>query len=656
MIDYEKELNAEQYRVVMEEGGPLLVLAGAGSGKTRTLTYRVARLLESDIPPERILLATFTNKAARSMLSRVETILNSYTGKILGGTFHHIANVILRSYAFRLGYKSNFTILDSEDSRQLIATCMAELKINPKLTKFPRSNVIAEIIGLTLNTQDTLEDVLQTRYPFFLHLFNEINQIACLYMQKKKELSVMDFDDLLCNCRTLLTDNPDILEKLADRFEHVLVDEYQDTNIIQADIVDLLASGHRNLMVVGDDSQSIYSFRGANFSNIINFPNRYPDCKIFKLETNYRSTPQILHLANLSITNNENQFPKELKAVRESGMRPVMVSAQNVLKQADFVAQRISELARSGVPLGEIAVLYRAHYHSMELQMEFVRRDIPFDIRSGIRFFEQAHIKDVTSYMRVIFNPQDELAWRRLLIMYPKVGKATIDKLWKHLSKQENPLMAVMDDEFLKLTPKQARPGIEDCRRTIQALLDLPPEKRIPEKIIEVLLNETGYRTYLQDNYSDASSREDDLIQLGKFSAKFSRMEDFLNELALLTNMSGEEEREEHQTNDKVILSTIHQAKGLEWSYVFLIWCADGMIPLQRALKEQGGEEEERRLFYVAVTRAKDQLYLSFPVIDYTRSAGALTLSPSRFIREITPLSPQDEMRPFEHWTLYDGY
>lgn len=656
MIDYEKELNAEQYRVVMEEGGPLLVLAGAGSGKTRTLTYRVARLLESDIPPERILLATFTNKAARSMLSRVETILNSYTGKILGGTFHHIANVILRSYAFRLGYKSNFTILDSEDSRQLIATCMAELKINPKLTKFPRSNVIAEIIGLTLNTQDTLEDVLQTRYPFFLHLFNEINQIACLYMQKKKELSVMDFDDLLCNCRTLLTDNPDILEKLADRFEHVLVDEYQDTNIIQADIVDLLASGHRNLMVVGDDSQSIYSFRGANFSNIINFPNRYPDCKIFKLETNYRSTPQILHLANLSITNNENQFPKELKAVRESGMRPVMVSAQNVLKQADFVAQRISELARSGVPLGEIAVLYRAHYHSMELQMEFVRRDIPFDIRSGIRFFEQAHIKDVTSYMRVIFNPQDELAWRRLLIMYPKVGKATIDKLWKHLSEQENPLMAVMDDEFLKLTPKQARPGIEDCRRTIQALLDLPPEKRIPEKIIEVLLNETGYRTYLQDNYSDASSREDDLIQLGKFSAKFSRMEDFLNELALLTNMSGEEEREEHQTNDKVILSTIHQAKGLEWSYVFLIWCADGMIPLQRALKEQGGEEEERRLFYVAVTRAKDQLYLSFPVIDYTRSAGALTLSPSRFIREITPLSPQDEMRPFEHWTLYDGY
>ncbi len=653
MIDYEKELNSEQYRVVMEAGGPLLVLAGAGSGKTRTLTYRVARLLENGVPPERILLATFTNKAARSMLNRVEVILNSYTGKILGGTFHHIAHILLRSYAYRLGYKSNFTIVDSEDSRQLISTCMAQLKIDPKLSKFPRSNVIAEIIGLALNTQCNLEDLLQTRYPFFLHLVDEINQIACLYVQKKKELSVMDFDDLLCNCRALLADNPDLLNSLSNRFEHVLVDEYQDTNIIQADIVDMLASAHKNLMVVGDDSQSIYSFRGANFSNIINFPNRYPDCKIFKLETNYRSTPQILHLANLSITNNEKQFPKELRAVRQSGMRPVMVSAQNVLKQADFVAQRITELSRSGIPLKEIAVLYRAHYHSMELQMEFVRRNIPFDIRSGIRFFEQAHIKDVTSYMRIIVNPQDELAWRRILIMYPKIGKVTIEKLWKYLVKEENPLEAIFSDNFLKITPKQAKPGIEECRNTIQALLALPPLERVPEKIIEVLLNKTGYRIYLQDNYSDAFSREDDLIGLGNFSAKFPRMEDFLNELALLTNMN-KEEHEEHQQEDKVILSTIHQAKGLEWAYVFLIWCADGMIPLQRALKEPGGEEEERRLFYVAVTRAKDQLYLSTPLIDYTRSSGALTLSPSRFIREIAPLSLHDEMRPLEHWTLYD--
>jgi DNA helicase-2/ATP-dependent DNA helicase PcrA len=654
MIDYEKELNSEQYRVVMEEGGPLLVLAGAGSGKTRTLTYRVARLLESGVRPERILLATFTNKAAHAMLNRVEGLVSSYTGKILGGTFHHIAHIILRSYAFRLGYKNNFTIVDSEDSRQLIFTCMAELKIDPKLSKFPKSNIIAEIISLALNTQNTVDDVLQTRYPFFLHLTDEINHIACLYVQKKKDLSVMDFDDLLCNCRQLLTANQDLLKKYSDRFEHVLVDEYQDTNIIQAAMVDLLACAHRNLMVVGDDSQSIYSFRGANFNNIINFPRRYQDCKIFKLETNYRSTPEILHLANLSITNNENQFPKELRAIRNKGMRPVLVSAQNVLEQADFVAQRISELSRSGIPLKEIAVLYRAHYHSMELQMELVRRNIPFDIRSGIRFFEQAHIKDVTSYMRILINPGDELAWRRLLIMYPKVGKVTIQKLWKYLAKEGNPLETIFKDDFIKITPKQAKPGIEDCRNTIKSLLELQPQDRIPEKIIDMLLSKGGYHTYLQNSYTDAAGREEDLIQLGIFSAKFSTMEEFLNELALLTNMAKEEDLEDHQKEDRVVLSTIHQAKGLEWAYVFLIWCADGMIPLQRALKEPGGEEEERRLFYVAVTRAKDQLYLSSPAVDYTRSSGALTLLPSRFIREIAPLSSREENRPFEHWTLYD--
>ena len=654
MIDYEKELNPEQYRVVMEEGGPLLVLAGAGSGKTRTLTYRVARLLESGIQPENILLATFTNKAARSMLNRVESLINFSTKKILGGTFHHVAHVLLRRYAFLLGYKSNFSIVDSEDSRQLIATCLTELKIDPKISKFPKSNIIAEIISLAVNTQNDLEDVLQSRYPFFLHLINEINQITCLYIQKKKDLSVMDFDDLLNNCRKLLVENQEVLKNVSDKFMHILVDEYQDTNIIQADIIDLLASSHRNLMVVGDDSQSIYSFRGANFSNIINFPQRYPDCKIFKLETNYRSTPEILHFANLSIINNEEQFPKELRAVRSNGMRPVMVSAQNVLKQADFVAQRIEELIRGGVPLQEIAVLYRAHYHSMEMQMEFVRRNIPFDIRSGIRFFEQAHIKDVTSYMRILVNPADELAWRRLLIMYPKVGKVTFDKLWKYLTKERNPLEAFLEDDLMKVVPKPAKAGIDQCRKTIQSLLELHPNDRIPEKIIDVLLNRGGYRAYLQENYSDAASREEDLIQLGNFSAQFAQMEDFLNELALLTNMAKEEGFEDEKNAEKVVLSTIHQAKGLEWSYVFIIWCADGMIPLQRALQEPGGEEEERRLFYVAVTRAKDQLYLCFPVLDYTRASGTLMLNPSRFIREISPLSVLDEKRPFEQWTLYD--
>jgi len=656
MIDYEKELNPEQYSVVMENGGVLLVLAGAGSGKTRTLTYRVARLLEIGVKQENILLATFTNKAARSMLNRVAGLIGGDTTRIMGGTFHHVAFLILKSFASYIGYQNNFSILDSEDSRQLIAACMSELKIDAKSGKFPKSNVMAEIISLTTNTQATLEGVLQSRYPFFLHLTDEIIQIACLYEQRKKGLSVMDFDDLLSSCRKLLLENPDVLETLSGRFRHILVDEYQDTNILQADIVDLLASRHKNLMVVGDDSQSIYSFRGANFNNIINFPERYPDCKIFKLETNYRSTPEILHLANLSINNNEKQFPKSLRAVRSGGRRPILVCAQNVARQADFVAQRIAELSRSGVPLGDIAVLYRAHFHSMELQMELVRRDIPFNIRSGIRFFEQAHIKDVTSYMRILVNPHDELAWRRLMMMYPKVGKATFNKLWQALKKSENPLREVVGENFIETTSKSVKSGLEVCRRILRVLVEIPESERVPERIIDVLLNVGDYRVYLQDHYTDASSREDDLIQLGNFSAQFSSMEEFLNELALLTNMADEEDISHEEEIPKVTLSTIHQAKGLEWSYVFLIWCADGMLPLQRALKDPDGEEEERRLFYVAVTRARDQLYLCYPALDYRRSSGLLNLAPSRFIREIAPLSAREEKKPFEHWVLYDEY
>ena len=310
MIDYDKELNPEQLRVVMEEGGPLLVIAGAGSGKTRTLTYRVARLMESGVPPERILLATFTNKAARSMLTRVETLIGRAIGGLWGGTFHHCAHLTLRAHAPRLEYTRNFSILDSEDARQLINTCIAEIGIDAKADKFPRGDVIGDMIGLAVNTEAPFLDVIASRYPFFSHRAEEITTVAARYRKRKKELDMMDFDDLLFNWRELLIKFPEVRESYAGRFLHVLVDEYQDTNTLQAEIMDLLASGHRNLMVVGDDSQSIYSFRGANYENIMRFPDRYPDCRIFKLETNYRSTPEILHLANLSITNNETSVPE----------------------------------------------------------------------------------------------------------------------------------------------------------------------------------------------------------------------------------------------------------------------------------------------------------------------------------------------------------
>jgi DNA helicase-2/ATP-dependent DNA helicase PcrA len=651
MIDYKKELNDEQLQVVMEEGGPMLVIAGAGSGKTRTLTCRVARLVETGIHPERILLATFTNKAARSMLSQVETLIGRDINGLWGGTFHHLAHRTLRVHATRLGFASNFSILDSEDSRQLINTCIKEIGIDAKVAKFPKGDVVGGIISLGLNTEISLPDIIANRYPFFENRTEDILAVASRYKTRKQALNVMDFDDLLFFWRELLLNFPEARDYYADRFLHILVDEYQDTNRLQADIMNLLAARHRNLMVVGDDSQSIYSFRGANYENIMNFPNLYSDCRIFKLETNYRSTPEILNLANLSINNNENQFQKTLRAVRQKGVRPVLVPTRNVMQQADFVAQRILEIHRGGVSLGEIAVLYRAHFHSMEVQMELTRRGIPFEIRSGIRFFEQAHIKDVTAYLRIMVNPKDEMAWKRVLGLYEKVGPATTEKLWRFINAQPDPLAAVLTEEFKKAAPKGAAPGLGRFLETFRSVNDV--RGGVPPLLIETIIK-NGYGDLLRETRTDATSREEDLLQFMNFSSRFSSPEDFLSELALLTSVNDDETEKESMLQDKVVLSSIHQAKGLEWQAVMMIWCSEGMMPLARALKDPGGEEEERRLFYVAATRAKDQLYLSYPLTDYSRGMGNMPVSPSRFIMELSPYSRNSKDMPYERWHVDD--
>ena len=651
MIDYEKHLNPEQLEVVMSEGGPILVIAGAGSGKTRALTYRVARLIESDVSQERILLATFTNKAARTMLSRVEELTDADIGRLWGGTFHHLGNRMLRRYGRLLGYNPDYTIMDQEDSRQLVNTCIYELGFKTKNSRFPKGNVLGDIISYAMNTKGTIDSVVNERYPYFYSCLDEIRVVSSRYGIRKKELNMMDFDDLLINVRELLANFPEVQKEYSHRFLHVLVDEYQDTNIVQAEILDLLASHHRNIMVVGDDSQSIYSFRGADFSNIIHFPDRYPDAKIYKLETNYRSTPEILYIANMSITNNETQFHKELRPVRGEGVRPIYVPVRNVIQQADFVSQRIIDLLREGIPLGEIAVLYRAHYHSMELQMELTRRGIPFEVRSGIRFFEQAHIKDVTAFMRLTVNPFDELAWKRVLQLYDKIGKITANKIWGFISNQKEPLQSVYSEDLLKCVTKSATPGLLKFRDALKDILDLYQDNGTV-KIIDVILD-SGYREYMQEKYTDTSSREEDLNQLGNFSTKFDSMEEFLSELSLLTNMTEENDTySSGENNDRILLSSIHQAKGLEWSTVFIIWCSEGMIPLTRALKEAGGEDEERRLFYVAITRAKDQLYFCRPLIDYTRGMGSTMLPPSRFLQELAPAHLESTELPFDQWIV----
>jgi DNA helicase-2/ATP-dependent DNA helicase PcrA len=585
------------------------------------------------------------------MLSRVRSLLGLELERFWGGTFHSVAHRVLRRHADRLGYERSFSILDAEDAVSLAKACIAELDLKKTGEKFPKAEVIQGILSFAANTDTPVEDVIFGRHPYFLSRTDDITAVARRYRERKRKLQAMDFDDLLLNVRELLAEHPEVLEEYRSRFLHILVDEYQDTNVVQADLVDLLASGHRNLMVVGDDSQSIYSFRGANFHNILRFPDRYPDCRTFRLETNYRSTPEILNLANLSIRNNENQFEKTLRAVRTEGVKPVLATAGSVLQQAQFVVQRILELEGS-LPLRDIAVLYRAHYHSMELQMELTRRGIPFEIRSGIRFFEQAHIKDVTAYLRIIANPGDELAWKRVLPLYGGLGKAAAARVWRFVSSQAEPLEAIQTEAFLKGATRATLPGLKRFREMIRRLREQSGNATIADLVGLVL--ELGYRDHLYAMYPEANFREEDLLQLANFSGGFEKLEDFLSELALLTNL----EKEDVQAAagaDKVTLSTIHQAKGLEWSAVFLIWCAEGMLPLARALDDEGGVEEERRLFYVASTRAKDQLYLCYPLADYRRGTGSMIVQPSRFIRELAPRFRGMGERPYEEWLVDEG-
>src|SRR5215469_11222039 len=430
-IDYARELNPQQYAAVTAPPGPALVIAGAGSGKTRTLIYRVAYLLEQGIPPERALLLTFTNKAAKEMMRRVADLLGQELSALWGGTFHSIGNRILRQHATVLGFTRNFTVLDREDAKHLIATCVAEADIDTKERRFPKAEVLGDIFSMAVNTEKQIADILAEQYEDFLTLVKPVGEIQQRYAERKRAANAMDFDDLLVLWLKLLQDDAEIREHYQRRFQFILVDEYQDTNKLQSDLIDLLAARHHNVMVVGDDAQSIYAWRGANYQNIMKFPDRYPEAKIYKIETNYRSTPEILQVANAAIASNVQQYTKELAPARKSGIKPVLVPCKDGTQQAQFVAQRVLELREEGVELNKMAVLYRSHFHALELQLELTRRNIPFSITSGIRFFEQAHIKDVAAYLKLALNPRDELSFKRVVQLLPGIGGKGAEKLWQ---------------------------------------------------------------------------------------------------------------------------------------------------------------------------------------------------------------------------------
>jgi DNA helicase-2/ATP-dependent DNA helicase PcrA len=623
-IDYARDLNDQQLKVVMAGEGPILVIAGAGSGKTRTLTYRVARLLESGLPASQILLLTFTNKAAREMIRRVEALVGGDNHRITGGTFHHVGNLVLRRNAGLVGYQPNFTILDREDAKELMDDQASRIRSSDEFARFPRGDVILEILSYARNTETPVEKVVSEKFSPFTEIRDLIAQTCRRYDVRKRELNLMDFDDLLVHWRDLLRQHPDVREAQHRLWRYVLVDEYQDTNRLQSEVVERIAGEAGNLMVVGDDAQSIYSFRGANFTNILDFPKRHPSAQVYRLETNYRSTPEVLDLANSSIRHNRRQFEKTLKAVRASAQKPEAVAAGNAIEQARFVAQRLFELRDEGVDLRDMAVLYRAHYHSMELQMELTRLGIPFQVRSGLRFFEQAHLKDVAAYLKVASNGKDELAWKRILKLVPRIGKSTAEKAWALIEKDG--VGAVKG-----VLPKGAQKGWEDLLCLIGRLRELSGS---PAQMIRAVL-EGGYDAYLQTNYANYSLRLEDIRRFADFALRYENADALLSELALTSGVAGQDALEEDEEGDRLVLSTVHQAKGLEWRAVFILWLVDGKFPDGRALKEEEGEEEERRLFYVAVTRAKDRLYLLYPVLADERYLMGVIQRPSRFIKEL---------------------
>jgi len=631
-IDYRKELNEQQYAAVTAGDGPMLVIAGAGSGKTRTLTYRVAWLVEHGVEPGRILLLTFTNKAAREMLRRVEGLLPTDISSIWGGTFHHIGNRILRRHAKLIGYANDFTILDREDQKDLLDTCIADAKIDTREERFPKGDVLAEIYSLSLNTERIIERVLAEQYDYFAHLAEPINKLRVVYEQRKRDASVMDYDDLLVKTLELFRMHGDVVQRYREQFLHVLVDEYQDTNKIQADLIDAVAMLHRNLMVVGDDAQSIYSWRGADYRNILSFPERYPSARTFKIEVNYRSVPGVLALANDAIKGNVHQFAKTLTPVRTGGAKPWLVACADSNQQAQFVAQRMLELRDEGVALNDMAVLYRAHYHAMELQMELTKRNIPFVITSGLRFFEQAHIKDVACFLKVTTNPHDELSFQRIARLLSGVGAATAGKLWGEF---HSVLVAGGKlPETNRAVPKKAVNDWKQCAATLNQLRALKPPLKAAD-MVELVI-EGWYESYLKAKYPNARARLEDLHQLASFGQQFESVEEFLSQLALLTNLEADDASLISSSEQEFVrLSTVHQAKGQEWAAVFVIGLCDGMFPLSRALDGLEGEEEERRLFYVAVTRAKDELYLVYPLFRMTGGEAGGFQRPSRFVGEL---------------------
>lgn len=624
--DYARELNAQQRDAVDVVNGPALVIAGAGSGKTRVLVYRVARLIDRGIDPSSVLLLTFTRKSAQEMLGRVGLLIGPQSERVTGGTFHSVANAWLRRYGRVIGLNPGFTILDRGDAEDLVNLTRAQLGLGGTGKRFPRKRTIADVFSKCANTLQSLEDVLLKEYAHFGDYLDELLKLQKAYDATKRERQLVDYDDLLLRLRELLTTDEHAQRMISDACRYVLVDEYQDTNPLQAEVVKHVAVTHDNVMVVGDDSQSIYSFRGASFRNIMQFPTLFPGTRIFKLEENYRSTPSILELANAVIEPAAEKYRKTLFTRKAPGERPVLLRAVGETQQSRFVAQKILELQDEGVPLDDIAVLFRSSFHAFDLEVELSRRDVPFVKRGGFRFIETAHVKDLLAHVRIIYNPLDAVSWNRSLQLIEGVGQKRARALMTQIVNGEAPY------EVLRQGSGRSALGL---RNLAEALESVGPEKHgSPPDQLKRLLD--YYFPILKERYDDYPKRMRDLEHLLVMVERYDALEAFVADLTLEPpdeSVTGVEASD--RDDERLVLSTIHSAKGLEWRCVFVIWLVDGRFPSSYAFTTDEDLEEERRLLYVAVTRAKRSLYLTFPVQVYDKFTGSVLSEPSRFLQDV---------------------
>ena len=608
-IDYKNVLNAAQFQAVTSLEGPLLVIAGAGSGKTRTLVYRVARLVETGVAPESILLLTFTRKAAGQMLERAAGLADEKCRLVSGGTFHALAHRVLRGHADLLGFEKNFTILDRADMEDVVHSLVQEVRIDKTTIRFPKRATLVNILSKAANLQVTVEDLVTEEYAQFLEYVPQMNRLRQLYREYKRENQLMDYDDMILLLRRLLAENREIREDLSKQYRYIMVDEYQDTNAIQADIVRWLAHDHGNIMVVGDDSQSVYSFRGANYRNMFAFPDLFPNVTTIKLEENYRSTQPILAFTNALMDQAREKYTKCLFTKRSDGDLPTVVDTRSEPGQARYVCQTIKDQLDHGHTLRDFAVLFRAAYQSFELEMELTRQGIPFVKYGGFKFMESAHIKDLLAHLRVMANRQDVISWSRILRLIKNIGQMKSQAIVNWMKATE-------------VLPRQVSEWPEAGKKysglkTLAALLKKLSGRGIrPGRAVELVME--YYDPILKEKFDDFPRRQKDLEQLVSMAERYRSLRAFLDDVVLEPPTSSADMTSE-QRKDVLTLSTVHSAKGLEWAVVFIIWVMEGYFPSSKAHTNQDAIEEERRLMYVAATRAKDQLILCYPGSELPR-------------------------------------